>query len=47
VARLPNELPVATVNALILEAARALVAEDLRGSLVIVEPSRIRLRRPR
>jgi predicted nuclease of predicted toxin-antitoxin system len=47
VARLPNELPVATLNAVILEVARTFAAEDLKGSLVIVEPSRIRLRRPR
>lgn len=47
VARLPNELPVATLSAVILDAVRALDDEELRGSLVIVEPSRIRLRRPR
>lgn len=47
VARLPNEVAVGTLNAVILDAVRALADEDLRGSLVIVEPSRIRLRRPR
>ena len=47
VARLPNELPVASVNAAILEAIRALSDADLSGALVMVEPGRIRLRKPR
>ena len=47
VARLPNELPVTHVNGAIVEAIRALSEGDLSGALVIVEPGRIRLRKPR
>ena len=46
VARLPNEVPIMKLNAVILEAIRTLSDDELRGSLVIVEPGRIRLRRP-
>jgi len=46
VARLPNEVPVARLNAVILDAIKALSDDEVRGSLVIVEPGRIRLRRP-
>lgn len=47
VARLPNEVSVGTLNTVVLSAVRALADEELRGCLVIVEASRIRLRRPR
>jgi predicted nuclease of predicted toxin-antitoxin system len=47
VVRLPNELAVGTVNTVVLNAVRTLADEELRGSLMIVEPTRIRLRRPR
>jgi predicted nuclease of predicted toxin-antitoxin system len=46
VARFPNEVPVTRLNAGVLGAIRTLSDDELRGSLVIVEPSRIRLRRP-
>ena len=44
VARLPNEMPVAEVNAILVRALRELGDRDLRGSLVIVESDRVRLR---
>jgi predicted nuclease of predicted toxin-antitoxin system len=46
VARLANEVPVATVNAVILGAITSLAAEDVTGCLVIVELTRVRIRRP-
>jgi predicted nuclease of predicted toxin-antitoxin system len=47
VARLRNEVQITTLNAVVLDAIRAFSDDELRGSLVIVEPGRIRLRRPR
>ncbi len=47
VVRLPNEVPVTGLNAVILKAIRTLSDDEIRGSLVIVEHGRIRLRRHR
>ena len=45
VSRFPNEVSTATLNAAIVAAMKDLDESDIRGSLVIVEPDRIRLRR--
>ena len=45
VARFPNEIPNEVLNAAILAALRGLTEQDLNGSLVIIEPGRVRLRR--
>ncbi len=45
VVRVPNEVPTATLNELIVWTAQNLSVDDLDGNLVIVEPHRIRLRR--
>jgi predicted nuclease of predicted toxin-antitoxin system len=45
VTRFPNDLPVGSLNQAIIEALQALSHETLQGSLAIVEPGRIRLRR--
>ncbi len=47
VARQPNEVPVVEVNASLAHALRDLGERDLRGSLVIVERNRMRLRASR
>jgi hypothetical protein len=44
IARFPNETPNAALNQAILEAIQALTDEELLGSLVIVEPARVRIR---
>ena len=44
IARFPNETPNSALNQAILEAVQALTDEELRGTLVIVEPSRVRIR---
>ncbi len=46
VARFPNEVPVSLLNQSILTALRGLSDDELVGSLTIIEPGRIRLRRP-
>ena len=46
IARFPNELATASTNAAIVAALRSLTAEEVHGTLVIIEPGRIRLRRP-
>ena len=45
VIRIPNEVPTTTVNRVILEAIRNLEEADLQGSLIIIEPDRLRIRR--
>ena len=45
VARFPNEVPTRTLAAAIVEALGQITDEDLQGSLVIIEPGRVRLRR--
>jgi predicted nuclease of predicted toxin-antitoxin system len=45
VARFPNEVPTAKLNAEILQAVQSLSDEDIVGNLIIVEPGRIRLRK--
>jgi predicted nuclease of predicted toxin-antitoxin system len=45
VARFPHDLHVSTLNATILAGLRELSDADIAGSLVIIEPGRIRLRR--
>ena len=44
VARLPNELPTATTNTLIVAVLLGLTSEEVVGGLVIIEPGRIRIR---
>jgi predicted nuclease of predicted toxin-antitoxin system len=46
VMRVPNELPTALVNQVLLQALAELTGEGLRGLLVVVEIHRIRIRRP-
>lgn len=46
VARLPNEMPASEVTKLLVETLSGLTEEDLRGALVVIEPDRVRLRRP-
>jgi predicted nuclease of predicted toxin-antitoxin system len=43
--RLPNEMPTALVNGALINALGNLGNEDLAGTLIIVEPGRIRRRR--
>lgn len=45
VARFPSELPTASLNQAILDALRGLSDADIVGSLIVIEPGRIRLRR--
>ncbi|MEK7476353.1 MAG: DUF5615 family PIN-like protein [Candidatus Coatesbacteria bacterium] len=45
VARLPQELSVASTNRRIVQALLGLGSEDLAGTLAIIEPDRVRLRR--
>lgn len=45
VARFPNELPTARLNQAILDGLRSLADEGYAGSLAILEPGRVRLRR--
>jgi len=45
VARFPNELPAARLDQVILEGLRSLSDEGFPGSLAILEPGRVRLRR--
>ena len=45
VARFPNEVPISVLNDAIVRAIRGLSEEDISGSVVIVEPGRIRVRR--
>ena len=47
VARFPNTTPVRVLNDAILAAVRALTDEDIDQVVVIIEPTRIRLRRAR
>ncbi|WP_322800769.1 DUF5615 family PIN-like protein [Thermoflexus sp.] len=46
VLRMPNELSVPELNRRLLQALMRMEGEDLRGLLIIVEPHRIRIRRP-
>ena len=45
VTRFPNTMPTTTMNADIVRALSELSDEELRGSLAIIEPGRVRLRR--
>lgn len=45
VARFPNDMPVSSLNEAILAGLRALTDDEIAGSLVIIEPGRVRLRR--
>lgn len=45
VLRFPTEISVAALNSAAVAALTSLTAEEIAGSLVIVEPNRIRLRR--
>lgn len=47
VARFPSDTSVRTLNDAILAAIRALTDEDVEHAVVIIEPTRIRLRRGR
>jgi predicted nuclease of predicted toxin-antitoxin system len=46
VLRMPNELSVPELNRRLLQVLMRMEGEDLRGLLIIVEPHRIRIRRP-
>jgi len=46
VARFPNEVPTRDLTAALLAAMRLLDEDDVRGSVVTITPSRIRIRRP-
>jgi len=45
IAHFPNELPVSGLNTQIKNALNQLTEDDLDGSLVIIEPTKIRIRR--
>ena len=45
IAHFPNELPVSELNTQIKNALNQLTEDDLDGSLVIIEPTKIRIRR--
>lgn len=45
VAHFPNELPVSKLNTQIRKALEQLTEDDLYGNLVIIEPTKIRIRR--
>ncbi len=47
VARIPNEVATAVVNALVVRTVKALSDEEILGNLIIIEPDRIRLRQSR
>lgn len=47
IARFPNEVPAGALSEALVRALQGLSDPDLAGSLAIVEPGRIRLRRPR
>jgi predicted nuclease of predicted toxin-antitoxin system len=45
VVRFPNEVPNDVVNRHVVDALRGVSGEDLVGNLIIIEPTRVRLRR--
>ena len=45
VARFPSEMPSEQVNQALVVALRTVTVEDLRGSVMIIEPGRVRLRK--
>jgi predicted nuclease of predicted toxin-antitoxin system len=47
IARFPNEIPTSSLNAMIAGALRELEDAEVRGALVLIEPGRVRIRRPR
>ena len=46
VARFPNEVPTPDLNDALLAAMQLLEDDDVRGNVVTITPSRIRIRRP-
>ena len=46
VARFPNEMSTGKINEEVLRGLRELKDEEIKGSLIILEPGRVRLRRP-
>ncbi|MCL6449416.1 MAG: DUF5615 family PIN-like protein [Armatimonadetes bacterium] len=44
--RLPSELPVKTVNEILLRALRNLSPEEITGSIIVVDQDKIRIRLP-
>lgn len=47
IARFPNELPTKRINEEILQGLAGLEESDIAGNLIIMEPGRVRIRRPR
>jgi predicted nuclease of predicted toxin-antitoxin system len=47
IARFPNEIATSTLNTTIAGALRELEDAEVRGALVLIEPGRVRIRRPR
>jgi predicted nuclease of predicted toxin-antitoxin system len=45
-ARFPNDMPVSGLNDAIVAGLRELTDDEIAGSVVVIEPGRIRLRRP-
>ena len=45
ITRIPNEMPTERSNAAIVQALLGLNSEEIHGSLIIIEPGRVRLRR--
>ncbi|TDA67767.1 MAG: hypothetical protein D9V47_09635 [Clostridia bacterium] len=43
--RLPVELPIETVNEILLNALRNLTAQEITGSIVVVDQRKVRIRR--
>jgi len=46
VARFPNELPPRKINEEIFRGLQGIKDEEIKGSLIILEPGRVRIRRP-
>jgi predicted nuclease of predicted toxin-antitoxin system len=45
VARFPNDMPVRSLNEAIIAGLHGLTDDEIAGSLVVIEPGRVRLRR--
>jgi predicted nuclease of predicted toxin-antitoxin system len=46
VSRFPNELPTWRINEEILHGLKSIKDEEIKGNLIIIEPGRVRIRRP-
>jgi hypothetical protein len=46
VAHFPNEMPITVLNEQVLSAVKSLEEGEITGNLVMIEPGRLRIRRP-